>query len=92
MSSVLHKLSKDIGKIEAQLHAFYHKYGINSIKDLEHAIEKGTVVESDVFEDLTSRYAYHWERRHVDDTIYRWDNAKHEVWKKVKTFPSEIFA
>jgi len=49
MSSVLHKL----GKIEAQLHVFYHKYGISSIKDLEHAIEKGTVVESDVFEDLT---------------------------------------
>ena len=64
MSSVLHKLSKEIGiqedelvtaslrayirselgKIEAQLHVLYHKYGINSIKDL---------VESDVFEDLT---------------------------------------
>ncbi|HEX7574992.1 MAG TPA: DUF6516 family protein [Candidatus Methanoperedens sp.] len=36
---------------------------------------------------LEGRYAYHWERRHVDDTIYRWDNAKHEVWKNVKTFP-----
>lgn len=27
---------------------------------------------------LEGRYAYHWERRHVDDTVYRWDNAKHE--------------
>lgn len=36
---------------------------------------------------LEGRYAYHWERRHVDDTIYRWDNAKHDVWKKIKTFP-----
>ncbi len=36
---------------------------------------------------LEGRYAYHWERRHVDETIYRWDNAKHDVWKKVKTFP-----
>jgi len=26
-------------------------------------------------------------RRHVDGTIYRWDNAKHDVWKNVKTFP-----
>jgi len=25
---------------------------------------------------LEGRYAYHWERRHVDDTIYRWDNEK----------------
>lgn len=37
--------------------------------------------------ELTGRYAYHWERRHVDNTIYRWDNAKHEVWKNIKTFP-----
>lgn len=36
---------------------------------------------------LEGRYAYHWERRHVDITIYRWDNAKHEVWKNVKGFP-----
>ena len=36
---------------------------------------------------LEGRYAYHWERRHLDNTIYRWDNAKHEVWKNVKTFP-----
>ncbi len=73
MSTVLHKISKEIGikedelvitgirayikselgKIEAQLHSLYHKYGIKSTADLERAIEKGTVVESDVFEDLT---------------------------------------
>jgi len=73
MSTVLHKISKEIGikedelvtsgvraymkselgKIKAQLHSLYHRYKIKSVKDLEHAIEKGTVVESDVFEDLT---------------------------------------
>ena len=36
---------------------------------------------------LIGRYAYHWERRHVNNTIYRWDNAKHEVWTNVRTFP-----
>ncbi|MCX9083254.1 MAG: hypothetical protein OIN87_00460 [Candidatus Methanoperedens sp.] len=41
------------GKIEAQLYSLYRKYGIKSTADLEHKIEKGTVVESDVFEDLT---------------------------------------
>ncbi len=46
-------IKSELGKIEAQLHVLYHKYGINSIKELERAIEKGTVVESDVFEDLT---------------------------------------
>lgn len=46
-------IKSELGKIEAQLHTLYHKYGIKSIKELERAIEKGTVVESDVFEDLT---------------------------------------
>jgi len=36
---------------------------------------------------LKGRYAYHWERRHVDGAVYRWDNAKHEIWKSIKTFP-----
>lgn len=36
---------------------------------------------------LEGRYAYHWERRHVDDSIYRWDNAKHNAWKNIRTFP-----
>ncbi|MFZ2410550.1 MAG: hypothetical protein WAW23_03165 [Candidatus Methanoperedens sp.] len=46
-------IKSELGKIEAHLHVLYHKYGINSIKELERAIEKGTVVESDVFEDMT---------------------------------------
>ena len=43
----------ELGKIEAKLHALYYKYGIKSIKELESAIEKGEVVESDVLDDLT---------------------------------------
>jgi len=46
-------IKTELGKIEAQLYSLYHKYGIKSTADLEDAIEKGTVVESDVFEDLT---------------------------------------
>jgi len=46
-------IKSELGKIEAQLHSMYHRYGIKSFKNLEHAIEKGTVVESDVFDDLT---------------------------------------
>lgn len=73
MSTVLQKLSKEmgikeselvsqsvkayirseLGKIESQLYTLYHKYRIKSIKELEHAIEKGEVVESDVLDDLT---------------------------------------
>ncbi|MCZ7359316.1 MAG: hypothetical protein O8C55_04500 [Candidatus Methanoperedens sp.] len=46
-------IKSELGKIETQLYSLYHKYGIKSIKELESAIEKGTVKESDVFQDLT---------------------------------------
>ena len=37
--------------------------------------------------NLPERFAYHWERRHVDGTIYRHDNAPHPQWQHVSSFP-----
>lgn len=39
---------------------------------------------------LYKRYSYHWERRHIDGTIYRHDNAPHKNWNYVKTFPKHF--
>ncbi len=36
---------------------------------------------------LVARYSYHWERRAIDGTIYRHDNAPHKRWQSVSTFP-----
>jgi len=36
---------------------------------------------------LSNRYAIHWERRHIDGTIYRWDNTPHEAYRHISTFP-----
>jgi hypothetical protein len=36
---------------------------------------------------LSDRYSYHWERRAIDGTIYRHDNAPHKRWQSVETFP-----
>ena len=36
---------------------------------------------------LADRYSYHWERRAIDGTIYRHDNAPHRRWQAVGTFP-----
>jgi hypothetical protein len=36
---------------------------------------------------LKGRYSYHWERRAIDGTIYRHDNAPHNRWESVGTFP-----
>lgn len=41
-------------------------------------------------EDLMKRYAFHWERRHVDGRVYRHDNTPHVRWRDVKTFPKHF--
>jgi len=41
----------------------------------------------DVWISVSGKYSYHWERRHIDGKIYRHDNAPHNSWKHVKTFP-----
>ena len=35
---------------------------------------------------LPTRFAHHWERRHIDGTIYRHDNAPHTKWQHLHTF------
>jgi len=36
---------------------------------------------------LVGRYSYHWERKAIDGTIFRHDNAPHRRWQIVATFP-----
>ena len=36
---------------------------------------------------IPGRFAHHWERIHVDGTIYRHDNMPHPRWRNVATFP-----
>ncbi len=35
-------------------------------------------------------YAYHWERRNVDGTIYRYNNLPDREAKKLRTYVEEI--
>lgn len=35
-------------------------------------------------------YACHWERQHVDGTIFRHDNIPHERWRGIATFPKHF--
>jgi hypothetical protein len=39
---------------------------------------------------LKDRYSYHWERKFIDGTVYRHDNAPHKRWRSVKTFPNHF--
>ncbi|MBI5376416.1 MAG: hypothetical protein HZA77_13365 [Candidatus Schekmanbacteria bacterium] len=38
-------------------------------------------------EKIKGRYAYHWDRRNIDDKFYRYDNIPHKKWRSIKTYP-----
>jgi len=37
--------------------------------------------------NITNRWAFHWERKHVDGLIYRHDNMPHKSWENIESFP-----
>jgi len=43
----------------------------------------------DVFNSfsLPDRWAFQWERQHLDNTMYRHDNIPHARWKSISSFP-----
>lgn len=36
---------------------------------------------------LEDRFGFHWERRHLDGTFYRYDNFPDTAWKFAETYP-----
>jgi hypothetical protein len=36
---------------------------------------------------VQGRFGFHWERRHLDESIYRYDNFPDTNWVDVSTFP-----
>ncbi|MBC8491748.1 MAG: hypothetical protein H8D42_04230 [Candidatus Marinimicrobia bacterium] len=41
----------------------------------------------DIWYSPDGSYSYHWEQRAVRNAIYRHDNAPHQKWQSVSTFP-----
>ncbi len=51
-------------------------------------IVDGSIV--DIFYSTGGKYSYHWDRRIVNGSVYRHDNAPHKHWRKIKTFPKHF--
>jgi hypothetical protein len=59
--------------------SFYGKLGLH--------ISDGSYVDAWFSRRIPGRYAYHWERRHIDGSIYRHDNRPNARLEDMKTFP-----
>jgi len=44
----------------------------------------------DIYWSSSGRYSLHYERRHIDGTVYRHDNAPHERHQHLGTFPKHF--
>ena len=57
------------------------------VNSLRIVLTDGNFIEVWFSLQLAGRYSYHWERRAIDGTIFRHDNAPHKRWLHVKTYP-----
>ena len=60
---------------------------VPDINELRIILSDGSFVDVWFSLRLPGRYSYHWERRAIDGKIYRHDNAPHNRWQSVMTFP-----
>ena len=61
--------------------------GLNTLRIL---LRDGSFVDLWYSLKLVGRYSYHWERRSLDGTLYRHDNAPHQRWETVATWPKHF--
>lgn len=44
----------------------------------------------DIYYSMKGKYSYHWDRRLTKNEMYRHDNAPHQRWKNISTFPKHF--
>ncbi len=47
-------------------------------------------VDIRISQKAKNRFDFHWERRHIDKTFFRFDNFPDTRFKKLKTFPHHL--
>jgi hypothetical protein len=58
-----------------------------NINKLRIFIKDGSFLEVFTSYVVQNRWAFHWERRNIDKTIYRHDNIPHKDWNRISSFP-----
>ena len=56
------------------------------------ALVDGSYIDFWWSEEISGRFAYHWERTRIDGTVYRHDNIPHLRWQAVASFPKHFHA
>ena len=79
---------KDIAEIEFR--DLVDMVLITDINQLRIILREGSFIDVWFSLKLKDRYSLHWERKMIDGTIYRHDNAPHKNWQGIRTFPKHF--
>jgi len=60
---------------------------LTDLNELRIILVEGSFIDIWFSLKLEGRYSYHWDRKFIDGSIYRHDNAPHLKWKEIATFP-----
>jgi len=60
---------------------------LTDLNELRIILVEGSFIDVWFSLKLEGRYSYHWDRKFIDGSIYRHDNAPHLKWKEIATFP-----
>lgn len=47
----------------------------------------GSYIDMWLSRRLQGRFGFHWERRHLDGTFFRYDNFPNTAWRNIATYP-----
>ena len=50
----------------------------------------GSFIDIWFSQKIQGRFSYHWERRHIDGSMYRHDNFPDFNWQRVSTYPKHF--
>ena len=72
---------------EVEFAAIVTEASVPDLNELRIILNDGSFIDVWFSLKLAGRYSYHWERKAIDGTTYRHDNAPHQRWQSVATFP-----
>jgi len=79
---------KEIAEIEFA--AIVEDVLVTDINELRIVLIDGSYLDLWFSLKLRGRYSYHWERKFINGSIFRHDNAPHMRWKDIPTFPKHF--
>jgi len=63
---------------------------VTDINELRIVLIDGSYIDLWFSLKLRGRYSYHWERKFINGSIFRHDNAPHMRWRDIPTFPKHF--